>query len=120
MPPRLRHIAACLALVALLGGGLVAPALHQTAHGLEHEHQAEAAAAQTDHVHTDGVGFTVSLDGLTLDEPCLQYVSPHTASSLLSPPAPVVAEPMPPQARPIGPATAVLALLPIRGPPAVA
>lgn len=119
MPPRLRHIAACLALVALLGGGLVAPALHQASHGFEHAQHMEDLAAQTDHVHTDGVSFTVSLDGSGLD-PCLQYVSPHTAAPILSASALVVANPVPAQARPLGPATAVLALLPIRGPPATA
>jgi hypothetical protein len=120
MSLRIRHISACLALIALIGGGLVAPALHHASHGLEHAHEVAAAAAQTDHVHTDGVGFTVSLDGLGLGEPCLQYVSPHTAPPLLATPVFVTAVPVPAQARPMGPATVVLALLPIRGPPAVA
>lgn len=120
MSLRLRHIAACLALVALLGGGLVAPTLHHAAHGLEHAHEAAAAAAQTDHVHADGVGFTVSLDGLGLGDPCLQYVSPHTATPILAASTFVTAVPVPAQARPLGPATVVLALLPIRGPPIVA
>jgi hypothetical protein len=120
MTPRLRSLAACFALVALVGGGLVAPALHQAAHGLEYAHRAEAAAAQTDHVHTDDVGFTVSLDGHWPDEPCLLCVAPHAALLIGSAPAPIAADPIPAQARPIAPATAVLALLPIRGPPAVA
>ena len=120
MMPRLRPIAAFVALFALVGGGLVGPTLHRAAHGLEHAHHVEAIAAQTDHVHTDGIGCTVSLDGLDVHEPCLLCVSPQAWSPVVGAGASVSSQPIPAQARPVGPATAVLALLPIRGPPAVA
>lgn len=120
MLSRFRHIAACLALVALISGGLVAPALHEALHGLEHAAEAAAAATQDDHVHADGVGFTVSLDDMAQHAPCLLCVSPHGAPPALSLSAFVPAVLIPDQARPIGPSTAALALLPIRGPPAVA
>ena len=117
---RLRPIATCLALAAVLGGGLVAPALHEAMHGLEHAQQVKAAAAQTDHIHTDGVGFTVSLDGAGLHAPCLLCAAPHAAPLVLRAPASVLAQSIRAMARPIAPATAGFAPLSIRGPPAVA
>lgn len=120
MLPRFRSIAAVLALAAILGGGLVAPTVHRAMHGLEHAAASSAAAAQTDHVHTDGLGFTVSLGAHAVHVPCLLCVSPHAAPPVLAAPALASAPSLLVQARVIAPATAVLALLPIRGPPAVA
>jgi len=122
MTPRFRHIAACLALLALVGGSVVAPGLHQAAHGIAHAHAADEAAAQTDHVHIDGEGFTVSLDGADLGlHPCLLCLpQPKSAAVLFVAPASfVTSEAFGPGAvRPT--AAPAAALLPIRGPPAIA
>ncbi len=122
MTPRFRHIAACLALLALVGGSVVAPGLHQAAHGIAHAHAADEAAAQTDHVHIDGEGFTVSLDGADLGlHPCLLCLpQPKTVAALSVAPASFAA------LQAFGPravqavAAPAEALLPIRGPPAIA
>ena len=119
----LRRISALLALAAFVAGGLVAPAVHRAAHGIEHAEIRQHIAAQTDHVHVEGVAaFTVSLDGLGSEHAhctlCLPTQHGH---------APIPALPLlvttnrsfAPQ-HPAAPATVVLALLPIRGPPAVA
>ena len=122
MTPRFRHIAACLALLALIGGSVVAPGLHQAAHGIEHAHAAHEAASQTDHVHSDGESFTVSLNGAELGlHPCLLCLpQPKTVAALPATAAPLVA------LQTFGLAAAQEATAPaeahrpIRGPPAIA
>lgn len=122
MTPRLRHIASCLGLVAILGGGLVAPALHRAAHGIEHAHHAAGAAAQTDHVHAEGTAFTVSLDGVEFGHDlCLLCLpQPKTTAAPLATPAHFAT------ARTFAPAyeqtaaSVAEALVPIRGPPTIA
>lgn len=117
-----RHIAACLALFALVGGSVVAPGLHQAAHGIEHAHAAYEAASQTDHVHGDGESFTVSLDGAELGlHPCLLCLpQPKSVAALPVTPAPFATL----QAFAFVPtqelASAGEAHRPIRGPPAIA
>src|SRR5690606_34324477 len=117
-----RHIAACLALLALVGGSVVAPGLHQAARGIAHAPAADEAAAQTDHDHIDGEGFTGSLDGADLGlHPCLLCVPQPQAPRALfvSPASFVTSEAFGPGAvRPT--AAPAAALLPIRGPPAIA
>lgn len=117
------RISAVFALLAFVAGGLVGPAVHRVEHGLAHEETRQHAAAQTDHVHVEGVAaFTVSLDGLGGEHIHCTLCLPtkHLRSDL--PPAPSLFandRSFAPQ-RPVAPATVVLALLPIRGPPAVA
>ena len=122
MTPRFRHIAACLALLALVGGSVVAPGLHQAAHGFEHAYAAAEAASQTDHVHTDGEGFTVSLDGAELGlHPCLLCL-PQPKTTAAPPATPTLftsASPFAAVAAQAAPAPAE-AHRPIRGPPTVA
>jgi hypothetical protein len=117
------RISASFALLAFVAGGLVGPAVHRAEHGLAHEETRQHVAAQTDHVHIDGVtAFTVPLDGLggehahcALCLPTKHWRAPVPAAQ----PALAIDRAFAPQ-RPVAPATVVLALLPIRGPPAVA
>lgn len=117
------RLSAAFALLAFVAGGLVGPAVHRAEHGLAHEDARQHVAAQTDHVHIEGVAaFTVSLDGIggehihcTLCLPTKHWRAPVPATPLVL----VNDRSFTPQ-RPVAPATVVLALLPIRGPPAVA
>jgi hypothetical protein len=117
------RISATFALLAFVVGGLVGPAVHRAEHGLAHEETRQHAAAQTDHVHVEGVAvFTVPLDGLggehlhcTLCLPTQHWRAPVPAAPSLF----ANDRSFAPQ-RPVAPATVALALLPIRGPPAIA
>lgn len=122
MTTRFRPIAACLALFALVGGSVVAPGLHQAAHGIEHAHAADEAAAQTDHVHTDAASFTVSLDGAELGvHPCLLCLpQPKTVAALPVAPTSFAALQTFGLAAPQAAVASPEAHLLIRGPPAVA
>ena len=63
--PLVSRISAAFALLAFVAGGLVGPVLHRAEHGLDHAAERQHIAAQTAHVHVDGIAaFTVSLDGL--------------------------------------------------------
>jgi len=120
---RTHRISAVFVLLAFVAGGLVGPAVHQAEHGLEHAETQEHIAAQTDHVHVEGVAvFSVSLDGLsgehvhcTLCLPTKHWRAPIPAALSV-----VVNDRSFAPQRPVAPSTVVLALLPIRGPPAVA
>lgn len=117
------RLSAVFALLAFVAGGLVGPAVHQAEHGLMHAETREHAAAQTDHVHVEGIeAFTVSLDGIgdehvhcTLCLPTKHWRAPVPAT-----PSVLVNDRSFAPQRPVAPATVVLALLPIRGPPTVA
>lgn len=120
---RLRRISAVFALLAFVAGGLVGPAVHRAEHGLAHEETRQHAAAQTDHVHIEGVAaFTVSLDGLGGEHVHCALCLPtkHWRAPLMAAPSVLVNDLSFAPQRPVAPATVVLALLPIRGPPAVA
>ena len=117
----IRRISAVLALVAFLGGGLVAPVLHRAAHGVEHAEARHAAATQTDHVHADGTGLTVPLEGVALGHDLCVLCLPKTSQTptLAVAPSPFAAEhvfALPPRTTPT---VSAQALRPIRGPPAV-
>lgn len=117
-----RHISALVALAAFLGGGLVAPALHRVAHGIEHEHARHEAATQTDHVHADGVGFTVPLEGIDVPHDLCVLCLPKTSRTptLAVAPSPLAATQSFALLHRTAPMASVQVLLPIRGPPAVA
>ena len=116
-----RHVSALAALVAFLGGGLVAPVLHRAAHGIEHAHDRHAAATQTDHVHADGVGLTVPLEGFDAPHDLCVLCLPKTsrAAALAVAPAPFAAEHAFASPHRAAPEALAQALLPIRGPPTV-
>ncbi|MEP0547173.1 MAG: hypothetical protein ABJF88_09580 [Rhodothermales bacterium] len=120
---RFHRISAVFALLAFAAGGLVGPAVHRAEHGLEHEETRRHIAAQTDHVHVEGVAvFSVSLEGLGGEHvPCaLCLPTKHWRAPVPNAlPGLINDRSFAPQ-RPVAPATVVLALLPIRGPPAVA
>lgn len=120
---RFHRISAVFALLAFAAGGLVGPAVHRAEHGIEHEETRRHVAAQTDHVHVEGVAvFSVSLDGLGGEHVHCTLCLPtkHLRVVLASAPSLFAnVRSFAPQ-RPVAPATVILALLPIRGPPAVA
>lgn len=121
MPPIYR-LRAAFALALFLGGGLAAPAVHRALHGLEYAQARHEAAAQTDHVHTDGTGLTVPLTGIDLAHDLCVLCLPKqdTGPSLPAAPSPFGADRAFASLRPLAPAMAARALLPIRGPPVVA
>jgi hypothetical protein len=121
--PLAHRTSAFLALLAFVAGGLVGPAVHRAEHGLAHEETRQHIAAQSDHVHVEGLAaFTASLDGLGGEHVHCVLCLPTKHLRAPADPGPVryAADWRFVPQRPVAPATVVLALLPIRGPPAVA
>lgn len=120
--PLASRISAVFALLAFVAGGLVGPVVHRALHGMEYEHLRQHVAAQTDHVHLGVAVFTVSLDGLGGEHAHCALCLPtkHLRTAPLPAPSLFANDRSFAPQRPVAPATVVLALLPIRGPPTVA
>jgi hypothetical protein len=120
---RLARIGASLALLAFVVGGLVGPAVHRAAHGLAHDALLEHVAAQDEHVHVEGMAvFTIPLDGIGGEHAHCALCLPtkHLRTAPLPAPSLFANDRSFAPQRPVAPSTVALALLPIRGPPAVA